>query len=179
MNPIAGNARRAKTPEQRTDKIIRCAHMPCQFMRYDKGLNRPGIDIHGVLIDTAHGSAQGFQNFQCRGDICDIWYIFNTANAVGKDYSRKNRDGGIFGSADFHFASQPVAAENAIFFQSAPLPRNINIPIISPNTKKSNLNYFILYAFLPFFREAVIFIQYGWMDLDYTSLGITALWLLR
>ena len=46
-------------------------------------MNAAGIDIHRIFIDTAHFRAQRGQDFQGCGDIGNVGYIFNTANAVG------------------------------------------------------------------------------------------------
>ena len=144
-----GNPRRAEPAQQRADEIIRSPHVPRQIVRHHMSGNRPGIDLHRVFIQPAHLRADGRQNFKGCSHIHNVRYIFNTADAVGKDHSRKNGHHRVLGAADFHVADQPMAAIYSIFFQSAPLLRNFNIPIISPKGKKSNIKCCYPLVFIP------------------------------
>ena len=60
------------------------------------------------------------QNAQGGCYIGNIGYIFNTANAVGKNRRRKNGNDRVLGAADFHFANKTAAAGYENFIQIGP-----------------------------------------------------------
>ena len=75
------------------------------------------VDLHRVGIDGTDTGAQLLQNFQAHSHIGDLGDIFNTAHAVYQQCGGDDRDRGILGAADLHFAKQGLTALYNIFCQ--------------------------------------------------------------
>jgi hypothetical protein len=96
----------AETPQQNAQKIIRSPHMLGGLLVYGIAGYVACVDFKCGGVDTCTDRAKAFNGFAQIGHVFDFGQVVDSANTVGGQRRRYDRDGRVLRAADPHLAGK-------------------------------------------------------------------------
>ena len=126
--------RLSEAPQQGADEIIGSADFLAEVVVRAHGTDAGTVNLHGMEIQQADGSAQLFQQTQQQRHVGDLRHVFDPADATHQQGRGKNRNRRVFCPADLYLSKQGLPALNNVFRQiHDPLfKQNPDLPIRLP-----------------------------------------------
>ena len=116
-----GHSRLSEAAQQSAQQVVAGADAAGQIVGRAGAVDGVAVDLHRVTVQHADVGAQLLQNGEEQGHIADLGNVFDAADTVHQQGGGNDGDGGIFCTADGHFAKQRTAAMDNVFVQSKSL----------------------------------------------------------
>ena len=116
-----GHSRLSEAAQQSAQQVVAGADAAGQIVGRAGTVDGVAVDLHRVTVQHADVGAQLLQNGEEQGHIADLGNVFDAADTVHQQGGGNDGDGGIFCTADGHFAKQRTAAMDNVFVQSKSL----------------------------------------------------------
>ena len=116
-----GHGRLPEAAQQGAQQVVAGADTAGQVVGRAGAVDGVAVDLHRVAVQHADTGAQLLQNGEEQGHVADLGDVLDAADTVHQQGGGNDGDGGIFCTADGHFAKQRMAAMDNVFVQSKSL----------------------------------------------------------